>query len=495
MEKNRSIKKRSTKKDNKKRYYKKNNKMKGGMKKKNTNLTFWDAVRKMINVKGAILTKISESSLSGFIFRLNVPEDPENSEFFSLNDDKTKFSKPIYSLIFKIVIIGHEELPEYTFQDSEGIQEVSKQCETIDDFEKEAKIQQDIYLNTLKPNGSNISPSIIDFSLFDGKNSETLLYDLSDLVKRNDSGTRNMIIYLSNTIRDINEHSEKIGLGMITMELVDNKKYDQLYKFSNEPSIYNKSCCYAIAEIIVLFLNLKIINYDCHSGNVLSSDSGKSFLIDFGRTVNANSITEPIKRYYERFSGRKFENDLTELKNIDKTRFFIENQRGDDKTRKEWLIEIIRFIALVDFSTNVSIYKEEIVSPQMISLLENIFDNMPSNWVRYIKKGNQYDIINRIKNINWDSISDDTCDLIISNIISITKDPIVARSNTSLRTIDNDINLFRFDNNNSYYRNLNDIDLDDEECDEVCDDKNANCCTKIIKSIKNLTRKNSKKDV
>jgi hypothetical protein len=305
-----------------------------------------------------------------------------------------------------------------------------------------------------------------------------------------------MIIYLSNTIRDINEHSEKIGLGMITMELVDNREYDQLYKFSNRPSIYHKSCCYAIAQIIVLFLNLKLINYDCHSGNVLSSDSGKSFLIDFGRTVNANTITETIKRYYNRLSKRNFNNDLTELKKIDKTRFYTDKQRGDNKTSKDWLIEIIRFIALVDFSTNVSIYREQIVSPQMISILDNIFDNMPSDWVKYKKNGNQYDIINSIGNIDWNSISDDTCDLIISNIINITKDPIVARSNTSINAIDNDVNLFRFDNN-SYYRNLNDIDLDDEECDEICDDPNANCCTRIIKSIKTLTRKNSKskKDV
>jgi hypothetical protein len=491
MEKNRSIKKCSTKKHNKKRYYKKKNNMKGGMRKKDTNLTFWDAVKKMINVKGAILTKISESSLSGFIFRLNVPEDPENSEFFSLNDDKTKFSKPIYSLIFKIVIIGNEDLPEYTFQDSEGIQNVSKQCETIGDFKEEAKIQQDIYLNTLKPNGSNICPSVIDFSLFDGKNSHSLLFDLNNLVRRNDSGTRKMIQYLSETITDINILSEKVGLGMITMELVDNTKYDQLYKFSNRPRIYHNSCCYAIAEIVVLFLNLKLINYDCHSGNVLSSDSGKSFLIDFGRTVNTRTIRQTIKGYYNRLSTRNFDSDLTELNKVDKTRFYTDKQRGDSKTRKEWLIEIIRFIALVDFSTNVSIYREKIKSPQMISILENIFDNMPSNWVRYIKNGNQYDIINSIGNIDWNSINDDTCELIISNIKSITTDPLSGRNNTSKNVIDTDVNLFRFDNNNnSYYRNL-----DDEDCDEDCDDPNANCCTRIIKSIKNLTRKNSKKDV
>jgi len=501
MEKNRSFKKRSNKKPNKKTILQKNIKMKGGMKKKNTNLTFWDAVRKMINVQGATLTKIAESSSSGFIFRLNVPENPDNSEFFSLNDNKTKFSKPIYSLIFKIVIIGDQDLPKYTFQDSGRTHKVSKQCETLDDFEKEAKIQQDIYLNTLKPNGSNICPSVIDFSLFDGKNSDTLLYDLSVLVKHNDYGTRNMITYLSDTIRDINQHSEKVGLGMITMELVDNKKYDQLYKFSNNPNIYYISSCYAIAEIIVLFLNLKLINYDCHSGNVLSSDSGKSILIDFGRTVNMRTITETIKRYYYRLSNRNFNSDLTELNKVDKTRFYTDKQRGNDKTRKEWLIEIIRFIALVDFSTNVSIYREQIKSPQMISILENIFDNMPSNWVRYVENGNQYDIINSIDNIDWNSINDDTCELIISNIISITKDPIVARSNTSIYAIDNDVNLFRFDNN-SYYRNLDDTkldntELDDIDCDEDCDEKNSNCCTRIIKSIKNLTRKNSKskKDV
>jgi hypothetical protein len=93
-------------------------------------------------------------------------------------------------------------------------------------------MQQDIYLNTLKPNGSNISPSIIDFSLFDGKNSQTLLYDLSDLVKRNDSGTRNMIIYLSNTIRDINENSDNLLVEKINSN--KQKEFVPRDKFENQ---------------------------------------------------------------------------------------------------------------------------------------------------------------------------------------------------------------------------------------------------------------------
>ena len=80
-------------------------KIKGGLKQKNPDLTSWQCVYKMISNPGARLSKIAFSSLKGFIFRLDVPPSPENSEFLGLNDAGTDFTKPIYSLIFECEFI------------------------------------------------------------------------------------------------------------------------------------------------------------------------------------------------------------------------------------------------------------------------------------------------------------------------------------------------------------------------------------------------------
>ena len=63
----------------------------------------------MICVQGAKLSVISYSSIAGFIFRLDVPKIPANSEFNTLNESGTAFNKPIYSLVFKIAILSNND--------------------------------------------------------------------------------------------------------------------------------------------------------------------------------------------------------------------------------------------------------------------------------------------------------------------------------------------------------------------------------------------------
>jgi hypothetical protein len=124
-------------------------KVKGGLKQKDPSLTSWQAVYKMISNPESTLTKISYSSLKGYIFKLDVPPIPENSEFFGLNVDGTALNVPIYSLIFKFAIVsegGDEELPEFFFPgelDSNGDQMYyTKATENLNDFKVESEIQQ-----------------------------------------------------------------------------------------------------------------------------------------------------------------------------------------------------------------------------------------------------------------------------------------------------------------------------------------------------------------
>jgi hypothetical protein len=91
-------------------------KMKGGIIKKNINLSSWQAVYNMITSKHSTLTSISYDSLVGFIFKLDI-SDKKYSEFRGLNNDRTLFNEPVKSLIFKIVIIDENNnriaLPQY----------------------------------------------------------------------------------------------------------------------------------------------------------------------------------------------------------------------------------------------------------------------------------------------------------------------------------------------------------------------------------------------
>jgi hypothetical protein len=73
--------------------------MKGSGKKINKSISSWDAVNNMIHTKGAILSKISFSSLTGFIFKLTIPPE-SNYEFTEMN------GTAILSVVFKIVVIS-----------------------------------------------------------------------------------------------------------------------------------------------------------------------------------------------------------------------------------------------------------------------------------------------------------------------------------------------------------------------------------------------------
>ena len=76
---------------------------------RNPKLSSWQAVYKMISLPDARLSKISYSSLTGFIFRLDVPNIESNTEFYGLNDKKSALTKPIYSIVFKLAIISDDD--------------------------------------------------------------------------------------------------------------------------------------------------------------------------------------------------------------------------------------------------------------------------------------------------------------------------------------------------------------------------------------------------
>ena len=383
-------------------------KLKGGLRQKDPSLTSWQAVYKMTCVPGARLSKISFSSLKGFIFRLDVPHDPANSEFFGLNAAGTALNEPVYSLIFKFAIISIdvESLPPLVvpgdkddngndprYEDSNGriVRGRPKQTEDLDGFKTEANIQQAIYTGTLWPQGKPITISVVDFSYFNKAASDALL---TQLLRMPGSQTvQIMLEYMRNNITATRQ------LGMITMELV-NSEFIELWSVEN-PSAFAADCKYALAQILVLFTKLKVMNYDCHAGNVLASRNPpiggleeRSVLIDFGRTLNFNSAnpfpsdkTEIVKKY-ERVSGQKFNKTLADAISIDFTDLYVSGRTTEDDVIDRMEL-IVKFMACIDYATNTTYFDMTHMNrPQLKTFLQYLYGpsfsedwgTTPPNW-------------------------------------------------------------------------------------------------------------------
>ena len=367
----------------KQQYRKKKNgtkrKVKGGLKQKNPELTSWQAVYKMISNPASTLTKIAYSSLKGYIFKLDVPASPENSEFFGLNASGTDFNVPIYSLIFKFAIIsknGDEELPEFSFPgelDENGDQiYYSKATENLNDFKIESNIQQSIYLKTINPSGKPICLAVADFSFFNRASAATLIGQLR-AKPGNSPKVMRMLEYLSANVTGTNQ------LGMITMELA-NSDFKELNDLKSNVPVFKSDCNSAIAQILILFLKLKILNYDSHAGNVLGKEDGtKTFLIDFGRTLNFTnrnpfpSEGSEIIQQYSAITKRNYVTDSAEVLSFGVTDLYIGGRTTEDMVIDK-MQKIIKFMAYIDYCTNTTYFDMSTMDrAQLVTFLRYLY--------------------------------------------------------------------------------------------------------------------------
>jgi hypothetical protein len=151
--------------------------------------TSFDAVYQMITNPLSTLTKISYSSLKGFIFKLDVPHDVQHTYFYGLNDSGTSYNVPVYTLILKFAIITDrtESLPNFIYMHDSH----NKSTENLIEYATESKTQQDIYVATVSPSGNPICPAVADFSYFDCTSGEILLAKL--IKNTNNSATIGMV--------------------------------------------------------------------------------------------------------------------------------------------------------------------------------------------------------------------------------------------------------------------------------------------------------------
>lgn len=371
------------------RKMKKGRKVKGGLKQRNPNLTSWQAVYKMIENPESTLTKIAYSSLKGFIFKLDVTPTPENSEFFGLNTSGTDFNVPIYSLIFKFAIIskiGDEELPEFSFPrelDSNGKQiYYSKDTENLNDFKIESKIQQSIYLKTINPSGKPICLAVADFSYFNRASAGTLLNQL----RTKQGNSKEVLCMLDYLLKNVTGYNQ---LGMITMELA-NSDFKELNDLRSNAAVFKSDCNTAIAQILILFLKLKILNYDSHAGNVLGKEDGtKTFLIDFGRTLDFKkedpfpSDKDAIVEKYDAIPESNYVMDSAEVLSFKVTDLYLSRGTTEDVVIDR-MQKIIKFMAYIDYCTNTTYFDMGLMDrAQLVTFLRYLYGpQFSDNWTR-----------------------------------------------------------------------------------------------------------------
>ena len=505
----------------------------GGIKQKDPKLTSWQAVYKMICTRRATLTAISYGSVEGFIFKLDIPHEEEHAEFYGLNDNGTAFNNPIYSLIFKFAIIyqtdGDKLDRPFTVTINKKTIETSKKMPTLQAFMNEAKSQQDIYIATISPVGRPITIGVVDFSYFRADMCKLLFTNLLWISPVNGNGIEiSMLQYLRNHV-----YGDRM-LGLITMDLVNSdfiKLHEVEHMKKNDINIINSDYNYVIAQILILFTKVKIINTDCHTGNILASKNSpssnpyeiRSILIDFGRILNLfdtkyqnTRYERKIRNIYNSFytSGDHYQNDKDHLGQLNSTHLYSndKDKQTNNITNNMDIINnmhrIIKFIAFIDYAAKI-IKNPETRFPQIIGILKYLYGtddddkgfhlyNFHNEWQFQIKNLNNFStakyneiipIFSKLTQCDgtecWDLVRNDAIEDHINN--------------NEIFNIDSNANIHQFNQSKTTWtplpmtietgiRKRNKIKSDNTNCDNAnCDpndiENKDDCCQRMTRKF------------
>jgi len=393
-------------------------KTRGGLKKKHDTKSPEEAVMSMINNPKTIVSIVSYSSLKGFIFKIEiVGATDEDIEFYSLYNN-SKY--PVTCLILKFAVLTlplyvNTDLPLFEI-DGENI---SKLPMTITELKHEATTQQHVYTSTIKNSGNYICPAI---AFADKLPNDECLNVL--LTKNPDQNTEKILKYLQSTIT----RSMTYNLGLIAMELVS-RDFITLDQFSIYTPSGRNAYEYAIAELLILFIECRIINCDFNMGNVLvKTDGTKCYLIDLGSGIDIDKFDKSGDNYsttqtrtsisrwirgkimqeesqkvgiierYNTFSTDGYDNDFSRIKNLEPTSIW--HKDTDSYTN---IFNIIKFISIFDYAHNN--FKFGLLAPQMSHVLNYLYgqmwsQNRPPEWDDWIDRKDRYNgIIEKYKEL------------------------------------------------------------------------------------------------
>ena len=314
----------------------------GGLKLKNPSKGGFKAVYDMMNSSSGKLKLLTYNSLKGFMFILDVSDD--HSEYFTLNESLSKFDKPVTSFILKFAVItpkNDESLDIY--------RHIKKSSESIESYFDEAKLQQQIWKNSIMGKRPEICPPVANFCVFDNINSKELMIFLQS--KTTDTTTQDVFNYLFNCVNK----SPTNEIGVIVMPRVENSTTLGDFIDTSKPEDTEMAYAYVTAQIARLFINIGVIHFDLHPGNALIYVTGdnndiKSIIIDFGRASNIMTDNDDD---YLKISEKK---TIIQKKEDFFNRLFSLNTDAPNKEKKKLILDILNYIASIDLKKNQELY-------------------------------------------------------------------------------------------------------------------------------------------
>jgi hypothetical protein len=264
-----------------------------------------------------IVENIINSSLSGIMLILRIPPKVVRKYNLRTIDEATmNNSRPVTRIIVKLVVVTEDDRFLYEINGKR------KQAEKEGDFIQEINIQNYLFEESLL-GGEPICPAIM-FSAIVGNALPTIKKLLrlrssnkkvNGEIKRTFNG---MTAGLKIALEDEDIDFEDSKLGVIGMEIAEGYEtvYNHLRKaqanarFTGKP-VPQKKLAEITREINKRFYTLYKLGYfhgDGHQNNVmLNKDTGRSLIIDFGRTEVNNQKVDTYRQYYDKLMKKEKE--------------------------------------------------------------------------------------------------------------------------------------------------------------------------------------------
>jgi hypothetical protein len=260
---------------------------------------------------------VSENSVTGFIFRITIPENitPFRSDIIDIDNKLMNLEKnmlantglKLIDIVFKICIIQNERKPEI-----ENFNSIYKKSCTLKELENEYYIQRKIYDTTMTNGGIPVCPDVISLLIFSNINFKKLFIDPQPCNLSNIFSNNPIFKYIDEQVNKENLPITR-SVGIILMESIPSS-YKQLKILNNDTlqkNLFIEMSKRVLANYLIIFFRSGQILLDAHLGNWMYDDSQslsqfKVKAIDFGAVIDRNTelniIITLIYRFFEKKS-------------------------------------------------------------------------------------------------------------------------------------------------------------------------------------------------
>ena len=298
------------------------------------------AIVTMLQERTSTIRLLTINSAKGFIFTFDVPSNSLFRNFRFLGGGL------IESFIIKLTVIdamGNSRLPI--------CENKQKRTESAQTFYDEAKIQNQIWIDSAVGSRNIFTPSVANFSLF---HKEQAYKFLGNMMKPPfDHETIRVIEYLQKLFKP--GVSWSCDLGLILMPNIVNSI--GLSKYLSQPGAdVHAAYCKSIANAINLFLFKKVFHFDLHGENAMIQTTAagdiNSFIIDFGRAMDISKDAMPGSSYLQT------DDELNQVREISRelANNFIASKLSDDAVKANVILETMKSLKAIDNHQHTKIY-------------------------------------------------------------------------------------------------------------------------------------------